>query len=269
MKETPSLGISKDLSRRSVYLESLVEVIAMHIGFVEPEYPATTPEDPSAASEPATPIGDVDENINDENLPGRKENWLNPLVVKLIVTKTMIYFFYHLDQVQRLPVDDSITKYVSSCFYTYLKEDDFIKLKVSDLKPDLDFFQAPIVNSTIKDKISDHGILRGDSFIFKFQSQLISGANGILNLWQHIKDGKDLCHADVLEALQRSLVLISSSFAGLSSFRRYCFKSSLSPEFQPLVKEPEGGFSPSKFLFGDDLSTKIKNLSEENNLFAK
>ena len=112
-------------------------------------------------------------------------------------------------------------------------------------------------------------MLRGDSFIFKFQFQLISGANGILNLWQHIKDGKDLSHADVLETLQRSLVLISSSFAGLSSFRRCHFKSSLSPEFQSLVKEPEGGFSPSKLLFGDDFSSKIKNLSEENKLIRK
>ena len=28
-------------------------------------------------------------------------------------------------------------------------------------------------------------------------------------------------------------------------------------------------FSPSKFLFGDDLSSKIKNLSEENKLIRK
>ena len=43
----------------------------------------------------------------------------------------------------------------------------------------------------------------------------------------------------------------------------------MSPEFQSLVKEPESGFSPSKFLFGDDLSSKIKNLSEENKLICK
>ena len=125
------------------------------------------------------------------------------------------------------------------------------------------------MNSTIKDKIYDPGVLKGDSFTFKFQSQLISGSNGILNMWQHIKDVKDLSHADVLEALQRSLVLIGSSFAGLSSFRFYRFKSSLSPEFRSLVKEPEDGFSPSKFLFGDNRSTKIKNLSEENKLIRK
>ena len=149
-------------------------------------------------------------------------------------------------------------------FYTYLKDDDFNKVKDSNLKPDLDFFQAPIVNSTIKDLF-----LNSSSFIFKFQFHLISVANGILDLWQHIKDGKDLSHADVLEMLQRSLVLIGSFFAGLSSFRRYRFKSSLSPEFQSLAKEPQGGFSPSKFLFGDDLSTKIKILSEENKLIHK
>ena len=61
----------------------------------------------------------------------------------------------------------------------YLKDDDFNKVKDSDPEPDPDFFQAPIVNSTIKDKISDPGVLRGNSFIFKFQSQLISGANRI------------------------------------------------------------------------------------------
>ena len=89
-------------------LGSLVEMIAMHVGLVEPEDQATTQEDLSEASEPATPVGDVDENINDENEatpsmpPKKKKSWLNPLVVNLILAKTMIYFFYHLDHVQRL-----------------------------------------------------------------------------------------------------------------------------------------------------------------------
>ena len=275
MRETPSLGISDDLSRRFVHLESLVEMIAVHVGLAEPEDPATTPEDLSAASEPAITVGDEDANVHENeatpSMPPRKKR-------KLAESSGSepdrgedndIFFLPPRSSPKTFPVDDSITKYVSSCFYTYLKDDDFNKVTESDLKPDIVFFQAPIVNSTIKDKISDPGVLRGDSFIFKFQSQLISGANGILNLWQHIKDGKDLSHADVLKTLQRSLVLIGSSFAGFSSFRRYRFKSSLSPEFQSLVKEPEGGFSPSKFLFGDDLSSKIKNLSEENKLIRK
>ena len=109
MRETPSLGISDDLSRRFVRLESLVEMIAVHVGLVEPEDPATTPEDLSAASEPAITVGRLEMKTQMfmkmkphlQCLPGRKENWRNPLVVNLIVAKTMIYFFYHLDQVQR------------------------------------------------------------------------------------------------------------------------------------------------------------------------
>ena len=249
-------------------------MIAMHVGLVKPEDPVTTPEDLSAASEPATPIGIGDQNVHENeaapSMPPRKNRKLaESSGSEPDHGEDNDIFFPPRSSPKTFPVDDSISKYVSSCFYNYLKDDDFNKVAVSDLKPDIDFFEAPIVNSTIKDKISDPGVLRGDSFIFKFQSQLISGANRILNLWQHIKDGKDLSHADVLETIQRSLVLIGSSFAGLSSFRRYRFKSSLSPEFQSLVEEPEGGFSPSKFLFGDDLSFKIKSLSEENKLIRK
>ena len=53
----------------------------MHVRLVELEDPATTPEDPSAASEPATPVGDEDKNVNDENeattpMPPRKKRKL-------------------------------------------------------------------------------------------------------------------------------------------------------------------------------------------------
>ena len=210
VRETPSLGISNDISRRFVRLESLVEMIAVHVGLVEPEDPATTPEDPSAASEPAIPIGDEDKNVHENevtpSMPPRKKRKLaessgsEPDHCK----DNDIFFLPPRSSPKTFPVNDSISKYVSSCFYTCLKDDDFNKVMESDLKPDIDFFQAPIVNSTIKDKISDPGVLRGDSFVFKFQSQLISGANRILYLWQHIKDDKDLSHANVLETLQRS-----------------------------------------------------------------
>ena len=42
-----------------------MEMIAVHVGLVELEDSATTPEDPSAASELATPIGDEDENVHE------------------------------------------------------------------------------------------------------------------------------------------------------------------------------------------------------------
>ena len=80
MRETPSPGISDDLLRRFVRLESLVEMIAMHVGLVELEDLATTPEDLSAASEPAIPIGDEDENVHENeatpSMPPRKKRKL-------------------------------------------------------------------------------------------------------------------------------------------------------------------------------------------------
>ena len=146
MKETPSHGIPNDISRRFVCLESLVEMIAMHVGLVEPEDPATTPEDPSAASKPATPIGDEDENVHEAtpSMPPRKKR-------KLAESSGCepdrgedndIFFLLPGSNPKTFPVDDSISKYVSSCFYTYLKEGDFNKVRESDLKPDLNFFSS-------------------------------------------------------------------------------------------------------------------------------
>ena len=65
MRKTPSPD-PDDISTRFVRLDDLVEMIAMHVGLVEPEDPATSREDPSVASEPAAPFGDVDENVDDE-----------------------------------------------------------------------------------------------------------------------------------------------------------------------------------------------------------
>ena len=222
MKEIPSPD-ANDISTRFVHLQNLVEMTAMHMDLVEPKDLAITPEDPSVASEPVTPIGDVDEIVNDEyeatpSLPsGKTRKLAESSGSEPDRGKDSDMFFLPLRSSPKpFLVDDSIAMYVSSCFYTYLKDDDFNKVKDSDLKPDLDFFQAPIVNSTIKDKISDPGVLRGNSFIFKFQFQLISGANGIFNLWQHIKDSKDLSHADVLRNVTEKL-----------SFKRFIFRWSL------------------------------------------
>ena len=53
LSETPSPD-ANDISTRFVCLETSVEMTAMHVRLVESEDPATTPENPSAASEPAT-----------------------------------------------------------------------------------------------------------------------------------------------------------------------------------------------------------------------
>ena len=80
---------------------------AKHVGLVEPEDLATTPEDPSAASEPATPMGDEDENVHENeatpSMPPRKKRKLaESSGSEPDRGKDNDIFFYHLDQVQYL-----------------------------------------------------------------------------------------------------------------------------------------------------------------------
>ena len=107
MRETPSPD-TNDISTRFVHLENLVEMIAMHVDHVEPEDPATTPEDLSSASEPATTVGDVEENVNDEHeatpsmLPRKKRKLAESSGNEPNHGEDNDIFFYHLDEVQRL-----------------------------------------------------------------------------------------------------------------------------------------------------------------------
>ena len=116
-------------------------MIAVHVGLVEPEDLFTTPEDLSAASEPAIPVGDEGENVHENeatpSMPPRKKR-------KLAESSDSepdrgedndIFFLPPRSSPKTFPVNDSISKYVSSCFYTYLKDDDFNKVMESGLKP--------------------------------------------------------------------------------------------------------------------------------------
>ena len=74
---------------------------------------------------------------------------------------------------------------------------------------------------------------------------------------------------EFLHCLQQSIVLLGSAFNSLPSFCRHRLKSSLSPEFAPLIKELDSDHKPSRFLFGDELASKIKSLLEENKFLEK
>ena len=74
---------------------------------------------------------------------------------------------------------------------------------------------------------------------------------------------------EIIGALQRSIDLMGSAFPGISSFRRYHFRTVLKHDFAEICKvcEQSEDLKPSKFLFGDDLRSKKINISEENKLF--
>ena len=69
--------------------------------------------------------------------------------------------------------------------------------------------------------------------------------------------------------MQESMVPSGSTFNNLSSFCRHRLKGSLLPEFAPLIKELDSDPKPSRFLFGDELASKIKSLSDENKFLKK
>ena len=84
-----------------------MEMTAVHVGLVEPDDPAATHENPSAASEPATPIGDGDENVHENEVtlsmpPRKKRKLAESSGSEPDCGEDDDIFFYHLDQVQRL-----------------------------------------------------------------------------------------------------------------------------------------------------------------------
>ena len=63
---------------------------------------------------------------------------------------------------------------------------------------------------------------------------------------------------EVTGALQHSIVLMGSAFAGVTSFRRHPFRRVLKYDFVEICKVSEQSEdpTPSKFLFGDNLTSK-------------
>ena len=109
-----------------------------------------------------------------------------------------------------------------------------------------------------------------DRFLSKTQSVLTVAAMPIISIWQNIIDEKDqITVGELLHCMQQSIILLGSAFNSLSSFRRHQLKSSLSPEFAPLIKELDSDHKPCRFLFGDELASKIKSLSEENKFLKR
>ena len=111
----------------------------------------------------------------------------------------------------------------------------------STKNPNTNFFEPPLLNSSVANSLKSPEnklLTNGDRFLSKTQSFLTAAATPIIGIWQNIIDEKDhITIGELLHSLQQSIVLLGSAFNSLSSFRRHWLKSSLSPEFAPLIKE--------------------------------
>ena len=170
-------------------------------------------------------------------------------------------------------VYDSVAEYVSSDLHSTISDDSFKVIKESTTNPNINFFEASMLNSLVANRLKsseNKSLTNGDKFQSKTQLFLIAGATQIISVWQNINEEKDqIIVGELLHCMQQSIVLLGSAFNSLSSFRRHRLKGSLSPEFALLIKELDSDPEPSRFLFGEELASNIKCLSEENKFLKK
>ena len=143
----------------------------------------------------------------------------------------------------------------------------------STKNPDINFFDPPLLNNSVANSLKsseNKSLTNGERFLSKTQSFLTAAATPIIGIWQNIIDEKDqITIGELLHCLQQSIIPLGSTFNSLSSFCRRQLKSSLSPKFAPLIKDLDSYHKLSRFLFGDELASKIKSLSEENKFLKK
>ena len=99
------------------------------------------------------------------------------------------------------------------------------------------------------------------------QEFLLSASFPLLKLWQSIiSSDEDLEAEEVLDRVQQSLFCMGSAFAGLNLHGKKRFKSVLTKEFSALADEEGKSSELSGYLFGEDLSEKIKEHLESNRI---
>ena len=136
--------------------------------------------------------------------------------------------------------------------------------------PNINNFVVPEINPQIlnADKVqANKNILEGDNRVGNIQEFILSASFPLLKLWQSIiSSDEDLEAEEVLDRVQQSLFCMGSAFAGLNLHRKKRFKSVLTKEFSALADEEGKSSELSGYLFGEDLSEKIKEQLEFNRI---
>ena len=112
---------------------------------------------------------------------------------------------------------------------------------------------VPRVNSTIWDNLKGHTRTK-DLKLQRVQKALSRG----LTAFARSVDGHDLS-----DIQQDTLALLCNAQFELSCLRRECIRPDINPKFSHLCKA-SNVLTPSKQLFGDDLSKRVKDFQEEH-----
>ena len=253
----------------------MVKLIAMHVGIGQNSDPVCSDADdgsnPDWSPDDGQDQDDVAGDTPEPPLPQERRKTHDPLCSENedgVAERSGIFLRPLGTKLATFDVDDSVTEYVSSYLYSTISNDSFKAIKESTKNPNINFFEAPMLNSSAGNslKLSENkSLMNGDKFLSKTQSFLTAAVtkNKVMKNKDQITIG-ELSHC-----MQQSIILLGSAFNSLSSFHRHWLKGSLSPEFAPLIKELDSDPKHSRFLFGDELASKIKWLSEENKFLKK
>ena len=305
-RHSSDIGEPTEISRRLSKLERIMEAIASHVGLLEPDAQHAEETHVSHTDDQVQEGGSQD-GFSDEDfahpnsdlagnsvshggkriLPeeffdseSSKKQKLSEFSENFDCDQEQNQFqFYHppSDSPPKWPISEHIDQYFKKYFFSSgLDNKTYNEIKKDIGLPDGTFFEAPEINASIanfKSMSTNKGIQIGDDILKKVQNHLMSSTIVMLKLWQALQDGESLSEEDIFGCIQRNIVLSGSAFSMLSQFRKNKFKRVLSKEYASVCSESYRGTEdtakPSKNLFGDNLSEKIKKFSEENKLFKQ
>ena len=165
---------------------------------------------------------------------------------------------------------EAIVNYVNRHFSKMFSDTVKSVIKQEVGVPNINNFVVPEINPQIlnSDKVqANKNILEGDNRVGNIQEFILSASFPLLKLWQSIiSSDEDLEAEEVLDRVQQSLFCMGSAFAGLNLHRKKRFKSVLTKEFSALADEEGKSSELSGYLFGEDLSEKIKEQLESNRI---
>ena len=221
-------------------LEILLGKVAEHVGLVEDESSSEDAESDYGGSvvleEPAS-SPTKRKSVEDQSQVAKRPR----------MGQHSSEFFFHPSSKEtksRFEIQQ-IIDYSIPDFYKELNKSDISEIKNDICQPNIpngrNYFCPPLLNNSIhraanKAKESK-GIIEGDKILSCIQNQIVTSSFPLLRIWQQLLSGeKDMSMEEVAGALQRSIVLMGSTFAGVSSFRRYRFKRVPKHDFTEICK---------------------------------
>ena len=169
---------------------------------------------------------------------------------------------------------EAIQKFVSRHFTTSLSSHGRDAIQEECGLPIVKDFVVPKVNPQIlnSEKVQQNrNIVEGDKRVSEIQDSAFTASWPLISLWNKIvTSDEDTKAEEVLDRLQQSLMCIGSAFKGLSVHRRKRFQSCLTKEFSSLTDEKDPASDKlSEYLFGNDLSERIKQQLETSKIMRR